>query len=146
MPGVFLLFAVVAMSFACVLHLAMSSCALHHHVFKTCIRPCFPQFHLLSILSPDTLARACGTSEILFLLVAGKCSRDGLKVGVRSYYSVGRPPAKFHRVRSPFDAQTNNYSGSIAGQTSDVFGLRKRLPGCLLSSPLISAQPLFTAH
>ena len=38
-PGVFQLFAVVAMSFTCVLHLAMSSSTLHHHVFKTCIRP-----------------------------------------------------------------------------------------------------------
>ena len=41
-PGVVQLFADVAMSFACVLHLAMSSCALHHHVFKTCIRPGSP--------------------------------------------------------------------------------------------------------
>ena len=38
-PGVLRLFAVVALSFACVLHPIMSSCALHHHVFKTCIRP-----------------------------------------------------------------------------------------------------------
>ena len=33
-PGVFQLFVVVAMSFACVLHFDMSSCALHHHVFQ----------------------------------------------------------------------------------------------------------------
>ena len=49
--------------------------------------------------------------------------------GVRSCYSVGRPPAKFHRNRSSFDAPTINYSGSIAGLTSDVFGLRKQSPG-----------------
>ena len=65
-PGVVQLFAVVAMSFACVLHFILSSCALHHHVFKTCIRPGFAQFFPLSILSPDTLARARGMSEILF--------------------------------------------------------------------------------
>ena len=40
--GVLRLFAVVGLSFACVLHLIMSSCALHHHVFKTCIRPGSP--------------------------------------------------------------------------------------------------------
>ena len=66
MPGVFQLFVVVAMSFACMLHLVMSSCALRLHVFKTCICPGFPQFFLLSVLSPDTLARARGMSEILF--------------------------------------------------------------------------------
>ena len=68
MPGVFELFIVVAMSFACALHLVMSSCALHHHVFKTCIRPGFPQFFLLSVLSPDTLARARDMSEIVFYI------------------------------------------------------------------------------
>ena len=29
----------IAMSFACVSHLTMSSCTLHLHVFKTCICP-----------------------------------------------------------------------------------------------------------
>ena len=38
-PGVIQLFAVVALSFTCVLHLVMSSYALHHHAFETCIRP-----------------------------------------------------------------------------------------------------------
>ena len=73
--------------------------------------------------------------EILFYKWQ-KCSRNGLKVGVRPYYSVGRPLVKFHRVRSPFDAPTDNYSGSIAGLSSDVFGLRKQMPGPLsLFSP-----------
>ena len=58
-----------------------------------------------------------------------------MKVGVWSYYSVDRPPVKFHRVRSPFDAPTDNYNGSIAGLTSDVFGLRKLLP----SFPFLSS-------
>ena len=66
MPGVVQLFDVVAMSFACVLHFIMSLCALHHHVFKTCIHSGFPQFFSLSILSPDTLARARDMSEIVF--------------------------------------------------------------------------------
>ena len=61
--------------------------------------------------------------------MTGKCSQNGMKVGMRCFYVVGRPPAMFHRIRSPFDAPTDNYSGSIAGLTSDVFGLRKLLPG-----------------
>ena len=52
-----------------------------------------------------------------------------MKVGVWSYYSVDRPPVKFHRIRILFDAPTDKYSGSIAGHTSDVFGIRKHLPG-----------------
>src|SRR3954469_25684476 len=51
-------------------------------------------------------------------------------------YVVGRPPAKFHRIRSPFDAPTDNYSGSIAGLTSDVFGLRKPCRAASLPSSL----------
>ena len=69
--------------------------------------------------------------------MARKCSRNGLKVGMRCCFVVSRPPAKFHRIRSPFDALTDNYSGSIAGLTSDVFGPRKQSPG--LSSSLCSA-------
>ena len=73
-----------------------------------------------------------------------------MKVGMRCCYVVSRPPAKFHRIRSPFDAPTDNYSGSIAGQTSDVFGLRKQSPGLSMSS-LLSARdhlhsPLPTAE
>ena len=40
MPGVFQLFAAVAMSFACVLQFAMSSSALQHHVFQN-LHPVF---------------------------------------------------------------------------------------------------------
>ena len=144
MPGVLQLFAVFVMSFACVLHLVMSSCALHHHVFKTCIRPGFPQFRPLSVLSPTTLACARGTSEILFYKWPEKCSRNGLKVGMQCFYVVSRSPAKFHCIRSPFNAPTDNYSSSIAGLTSDVFGLRKQSPGLPLFSPLssrLSTQP-----
>ena len=43
----------------------------------------------------------------------------------------------FHRIWSPFDAPTNNYSGSIAGLTSDVFDLRKPVSGC---SSFLSSQ------
>src|SRR3954467_3316008 len=52
-----------------------------------------------------------------------------MKVGVRCCFGVGRPPAKFHRIRSLFDAPTNKHNGIIVGLTSDVFGLRKQMPG-----------------
>ena len=61
-----------------------------------------------------------------------------MRVGVRSCYSVSRSLAKFHHVRSPFDAPTDNYSGNIAGLTSDVFGLRKQSSGLPLFSSLSS--------
>ena len=63
-------------------------------------------------------------------------SRNGMRVGVGSCYSVGRPPAKFHRIRSSFDSPTDNYSDSLVGLTSDVFGLRKQMPGPLSLLPL----------
>ena len=50
------LFAVVALSFACVLHLVMSSSALHPHVFKTCIR----SFSPLSVSRSDGSYREGG--------------------------------------------------------------------------------------
>ena len=51
-------------------------------------------------------------------------------------YVLSRLPAKFHTIRSPFDAPTDNYSSIIVGLTSDVFGLRKQMPGPLsLFSP-----------
>ena len=74
--------------------------------------------------------------------MAGKCSRNGMKVGMRCCFVVSRPPAKFHRIRGPFDAPTDNYSGSIAGLTSDVFGLWKQMPSPLSSPP----RSLATAH
>ena len=61
-----------------------------------------------------------------------------MKVGVWSYYSVDRPPVKFHRIRSSFDTPTINYSGNIAGLTLDVFGLRKQSSGLPLFSSLSS--------
>src|SRR4051812_35650523 len=59
-----------------------------------------------------------------------------MKVGVRCCFGVSRPPAKFHRIRSPFDAPTYKYSGIIAGLTSDVFGLRKPCRAASLPSSL----------
>ena len=67
-----------------------------------------------------------------------------MRVDVWSYYSVDRPPAKFHRIRSSFDAPTFNYSGIIVGLTSNVFGLRKQMSGPLSLSA--SPRSLATTH
>ena len=95
-----------------------------------------PQFRLSSVLSPDTFARARGMSEILFYKWPENVLGMGMKVGVRCFYAVGRPPVNFCRIRSSFDAPTDNYSGNIVGLTSNVFGLQKPVPGC----------PLFSSH
>ena len=55
------------MSFACVLNFSMSSSALHHHVFSKLASVFgFRRFSPLSVLSPDTLARARRPSQTLF--------------------------------------------------------------------------------
>ena len=123
------------MSFARVLHLAMSSCALHHHVFKTCISPGLPVPSAVRSEPRHTCTRPRHVRNII-LSVAGKCSRNGLKIGVRCCFVVNRPPVKFHRIRRSFDAPTDNYSGSIASLTSDVFGLRKPCRAASLPSSL----------
>ena len=65
-PGVFQLFVVLAMSFACVLHFAMSSSAFLLHVFQYLHPFEFPRFSPLSVLNTDTLARPRCTSKTLF--------------------------------------------------------------------------------
>ena len=67
--GVFHLFAAVAMSFACVLHFAMSSSAFHPHVFKTCIplgslgSLCCPFWVQSYSLAPAAPLRSCFVSR-----------------------------------------------------------------------------------
>ena len=122
----------------------MSSSALHHHVFKTCIRPGIPVPSVVRSEPRHTCTCPWHLRNII-LQVAGKCFRNGLKVGMRSYYSVGRPPAKFHHIRSPFDAPTDKYSGSIAGLFVIRFRSPEIVPGCI--SPLFSqTNPLSTVH
>ena len=70
-PGVFQLFDVFAMSFACVLHLVMSSCALHHHVFETCI---CSGLLVLSVVCSEPRHTCTRTRHVqnIILWVAGK--------------------------------------------------------------------------
>lgn len=52
-----------------------------------------------------------------------------MKLDVRSYFDVGRPPSKFRRNRSPFDTRMVDRSGTVIGLLSDVFGVCKLLSG-----------------
>ena len=61
-----------------------------------------------------------------------------MRVDVWSYYSVDRPPVKFHRIRSSFDSPTVIYiAAPLPVFSSDVFGLRKPVSGC---SSFLSSQ------
>ena len=100
---------------------AMSSSTLHLHVFKTCIHPGLPVLSVVRSEPRHTCTHPRHVRSII-LLVARKCSRNGMKVGMRCCYVVSRPPAKF-------DTPMDNSSGIIVSLTSDVFGLRKLLPG-----------------
>ena len=136
MPGVLQLFAVVAMSFACVFHFIMSSCALHHHVLNLHSSG-FSEFSPLSVLSPDTLPRARGTSEILFYKWQENALRIGWKLAcVVVLLLVGRPPS-FIAFGVRLIAQPLNYSGIIAGHASDVSvsGNSRRVSLSLFSQP-----------
>ena len=77
--------------------------------------------------------------------VAGKCSRNGMKVGVRCCFVVSRLPVKFHRVWSLFDAPTDNYSGSIPGLIVGRFRSLEIVPG-YISSLSSQTNPLSTAY
>ena len=77
--------------------------------------------------------------------MTGKCSRNGLKVGMWCCYVVGRPLAKFHRIWSSFDSPTiklwRHYSRSNIGRfrSPEIVVGPLSLFSSLSSSP--SAQP-----
>ena len=102
MLGVCQLFAVVAMSFACVLHFSMSSCASHFaYVFISCIRAFSP----LSVLQSGT-PMPSGAPFCLFSCVGVRLSRNEPRFAKRPWYSTGRPPVKFRAIWSSFDTPT----------------------------------------
>src|SRR3954469_17894824 len=111
-PGVRQLFAVVAMSCACVLHFVMSSsafhimssCASHLH---TCSSHASEHFPRCPFCNPALLCSPA--SSFTFFLCAGiKPSRNGPRLDMWPWYSTGRPPIKFRVNRSPFDTPTVN--------------------------------------
>ena len=68
-----------------------------------------------------------------------------MRVDVWSYFSVDRPPVKFHRIWSLFDSPTDNYSGSIAG----LFVGRFRSPKIVAGPPSLlfsQLETVYTAH
>ena len=100
------------MSFACVLHFAMSShafhimssCASHFaYMFVSCIRAFSP----LSVLQSG-VPMFPGAPFCLFSCAGVKRSRNGPRFAKWPWYSTGRPPVKFHAIWSPFDTPTVN--------------------------------------
>ena len=92
------------MSFACVLHFIMSSCAFHFaYVFVSCIRAFSP----LSVLQYGT-PMPSGAPFCLFSCAGVKLSWNGLRFSKRPWYTTGRPRVKFHAIWSLFDTPTVN--------------------------------------
>ena len=100
------------MSFACVLHFAMSSsafhimssCALHLHTCSSLASEHFPRcpFCKPALLSPP-VHRSC------FLSCAGvKHSRNGPSLVKWPWYTTGRPPVKFCSIWRSFGTPTVN--------------------------------------
>lgn len=104
-------------------------CRIHHRIIRIILHSIVTRFRKLasvrscrfsrsvssSVSSPTTHARAHGICKILLLKVCTKHSRIGSKVGVQSYYIVGRPPVKFHRNLRSFDTRTVDRSGTVIG-------------------------------
>ena len=113
------------MSFACVLHFAMSSSAFHLQVFQNLHPFGFPRFSPLSVLSTDTLARACRPFRTLFrereknVLGMGRDLPSGLGISPVDRPSNfvlfgGRlmPQRLTELTKSPFSLQPNTSSHS----------------------------------
>ena len=68
-----------------------------------------------------------------------------MKVGMRCCFVVSRPPAKFHRIRSPFDVPTDKYSGNRSRSNVGRFRSPETVAGppSLLFSQL---ETVCTAH
>ena len=126
----------------------ISSCHHLHSIimfFKNLHSSGFPEFSPLFVLSPTTLARARGMSEILFYKWRENVLRMGWKLACAVVMLlVGRPPS-FIAFEACLIAQPLNYSDIIVGQNVGRFRSPETVAG-LHSSPLLSAQPLFTTH
>ena len=92
------------MSFACMLHFIMSSCASHFaYVFVSCIRAFSP----LSVLHSGT-PMSSGVPFCLFSCAGVKLSPNGPSLAKRPWYSTGRPPVKFRAIWRSFGTPTVN--------------------------------------
>ena len=105
MPGVFQLFAVVALSFVCV------SCIPYHvivcisfaYVFISCIRAFSP----LCVLQSGA-PMSSGVSFYLFSCAGVKRSRIGPRLAKRPWFTTSRPHVKFRAIWTSFDTPTVN--------------------------------------
>ena len=105
MPGVFQLFAVVAMSLlAChALHI-MSSCAFH---LDTCSSHESEHFSLLSVLQSGA-PMSPGVPFYLFSCAGVKRFQILPRLDMRPWFTTGRPPVKFRAIWTSFDTPTVN--------------------------------------
>src|SRR3954471_18289436 len=100
------------MSFACVLHFAMSSsafhimssCASHSHTCSSYASEHFPRCPFLQ----SGATTSSGVPFYLFSCAGIKHSRNGPRFVKRPWYSTGRPPVKFRVNRRSFDTPTVN--------------------------------------
>ena len=103
------------------------------------------RFSSLSVLSPTALARARGSVRNPVLKVCVTLSLIGLRLDVRCYFILGRPPVEFRRDRSPSGTRTVDRSGTVFGYSSDVCRCFKnslpRRPFSLSSPDISSTRP-----
>ena len=92
------------MSFACVLHFFMSSCASHFaYVFVSCIRAFSP----LSVLQSGA-PMSSGVPFYLLSCAGVKRFQIGPKLVMRPWFNTGRPLVKFRAIWTLFDTPTVN--------------------------------------
>ena len=105
MPGVLQLFAVVALSCACVSCIAyhVIMCISFAYMFVSCIRVFFP----LPVLQSDT-PMSPGVRFYLFSCAGVKRFRIGLRLVMRPWFTTGRPSVKFRTIWTSFDTPTVN--------------------------------------
>ena len=118
------------MSFACVLHFAMSSSAFHLHVFQNLHPFRFSRFSLLSVRSPDHSRAPVAPLSDLVSCAGVKRSQDGPRFAKRPWYTTGRPPVKFRAIWRSFGSPTVN---RVTVKAS--FSLQPKTPSKVAQNP-----------
>ena len=98
------MFVVVSMSFACVLHFIMSSCAFQLHTCSSHASKHFPRcpFCIPALRSPPVVIST-------FLSCVGfKHFRIGPRLDKQPWFTTGRPPVKFRTIWTSFDTPMVN--------------------------------------
>ena len=98
------------MSFSCVLHFIMSSCALHLHTCSSHASEHFPRcpFCIPALRSPPVVIST-------FLSCVGiKHFRIGPRLAKRPWFTTGRPPVKFRAIWRSFGTPTVNRASAMS--------------------------------